>query len=125
MSLTAGDGAAALARERDLWEAYRSRDRFRLEALILPLALDVGLGGTLDRDTALEVVADLTIDAVEIADLSVRAFGDVEVVTYRASTSGTYRGRPLRAPDVVATTVWVRTDAGWRVAHRHESACGA
>jgi ketosteroid isomerase-like protein len=119
--VVAGDPASALARERELWDAYRSGDRERIEALVDPLALDVERSGPLARDAVLAAVARMRIDAYEIADLAVRRVGDVEIVTYRATVAGAYDGRPFDAREVWATSVWSAIDGGWRLVHRHES----
>ena len=114
-------GGAALDRERRLWEAYRSGAREAMERLIDPSALDVGAGGALDREGVISVVSDMRIDGYTIDDVRVRRLGDVEIVTYRSTVEGTYRGAPFPARQVWATTVWARTGRAWRVVHRHES----
>jgi ketosteroid isomerase-like protein len=117
----AGDAAAALERERGLWEAYRAKDRARLHSLIHPDALDVGPAGPLDRDAVISAVARMEIAGFEIDDLLVRTFGDMEIVSYRSTVEGTYDGKPFPAPVVRASTAWRRDGATWVVVHRHES----
>jgi hypothetical protein len=124
-TLTDGDPEPALARERELWEAYAANDRGRLAALVHPLALDVGPGGAvLDRERVLDAVARMEIASYSIVDLTVRTLGEVEVVTYRAHVDGAYGGAPFPTRDVAVTSVWAMIDRGWRLVHRHESAAG-
>jgi ketosteroid isomerase-like protein len=117
-----GGSDAALRRERELWEAYRSSDAARLRSLIHPDALDVGLSGILDREGVLAAVARMEIVDFTIEDFSIRSFEDIEIATYRSTVEGTFCGEPFRTPAVVATTVWRRVEGRWTVVHRHESA---
>jgi ketosteroid isomerase-like protein len=112
---------AALARERRLWEAYRSGSRRRLERLIDEAALDVQAAGPLDREAVIQAVGRMRIDGYTIEAFSVRRVGDVEIATYRSTVDGTYRGTPFPSREVNATTVWARSGRAWRVVHRHES----
>ncbi len=121
MSLSEGDASPALTRERELWDAYVSRDRERIETLVDPLALDVGPSGSSDRERVIELVSLMQIDSYAIDDVHVLAHGDTEIVSYRATVDGTYRGVPFAARDVLCTSVWVRDGGPWRLAHRHES----
>ena len=124
-ALTDGDPEPALARERELWEAYAANDRGRLAALVDPLALDVGpQGAVLERERVLDAVARMEIASYSIVDLTVRTLGEVEVVTYRAHVEGAYGGAPFPTRDVAVTSVWALIDRGWRLVHRHESAAG-
>jgi hypothetical protein len=120
-SLVEADAAAAASRERELWEAYRAKDRERIEALVDPLALDAGPAGALDRDGVVAAVGRMRIDAYDITDLRARRTGAVEIVTYRSRAEGAYEGAPLPARDVVCTSVWCLDGGRWRLVHRHES----
>ena len=106
MTLEAGDAARAVARERDLWEAYRSGDRERIEALVDPLALDVGPHGQRTRDEVVEAVRRMAIVGYTIDGMTVRSHDSLEIVTYRSEVDGTYRGKPFPARSVVTTSVW-------------------
>lgn len=121
MSLSEGDAALALARERDLWEAYVTRNRDRIETLVDPLALDVGPSGARDRDEVLAMLDDLRVDRYSIEDLVVREVGSTSVATYRATVEGSYRGSPFRHATVIATSVWVHDRGAWRLVHRTET----
>lgn len=113
--------ADMILRERDLWNAFAARDRARLERLIHPDALDVGVSGIKRREDVLEAVALMNISAVELFDVRrFRPADAVEVVTYRATVDGTYRGTPFDARDVAATSVWLLRDGEWKLVHRTE-----
>lgn len=117
-------GGDAYAREIGLWEAYRDKDRERLESLIHPDAFDIGPAGPLTRDEVIEAVDRMQIDAFELEAFVERAFGDTSVVTYRATVAGAYAGRPFEHATVYATSVWVRADSAWRLVHRAETPTG-
>jgi ketosteroid isomerase-like protein len=117
-------GGEAYAREIGLWEAYRDRDRDRLEALIHPDAFDIGPAGPLTRDQVIEAVGRMQIDTYEVDAFVERAFGDTAVVTYRATVRGTYSARPFEHSTVYATSVWVRDGGVWRLVHRAETPTG-
>jgi ketosteroid isomerase-like protein len=121
MTLAAGDAVRALARERDLWEAYRSGDRERVEALVDPLALDVGPHGPRTREELVEALGRMEITGYTIEEVTVRSHDTLEIVTYRSTVDGTYRGRPFPARSVVTTSVWLDCGGRWRLLHRHES----
>lgn len=124
VTLAEGDDAAlgrALARETELWVAYANRDAAALERLVDPLALDAGPWGVLTRDEAIAAVARMEISSYAIEGLRVRAAGEAEIVSYRATVEGRYAGAPFPARALVATSVWARSGAGWRLVHRHES----
>lgn len=112
---------AALDRERRLWEAYQSRSRERLEALIDPGALDVGPAGVLDRDGVLAAVSRMEIANFAISEMRVLKLGDVEIVTYRGTVEGSHDGKPFASSEVYTTSVWRRAAGRWRLAHRHET----
>jgi len=111
----------AFTREVALWEAYRANDRRRLEALIHPDALDVGPAGSRDRDRVIAALARMEIRSYSIENFELRAFENLEVVSYLAVVDGTYEGEPFAASRVFASTVWMREGDSWRVVHRHES----
>ena len=118
---SAADLERAIAREVELWEAFRRRDRAALERLVDPLALDVGPWGALERDAMLAAVARMEIASYEIDDFRLRSAPGVEVVCYRATVDGTYGGAPFVAREVAATSVWSRGGSGWTLVHRHEA----
>jgi hypothetical protein len=121
VSLGEGDVEAALARERGLWEAYRTNDRARLELLIDPLALDVGPRGPRSRDQILGALARVRVDAYTIEEFKVVDFDPVAVVVYRSRIDGAHRGVPFRYREVYVTSVWRLGDGTWRLIHRCES----
>lgn len=52
-------------------------------------------------------------------ELTVRSLGtDAAHVAYPYVATGTYKGTPFRV-EGMGTNTWVRTAAGWRVAHEH------
>ena len=110
----------ALARERELWDAYRAADEDELRRLIDPSALDVGPAGPAHLDAVIAAVRRMRIDFIDISKVHVRAFGSVQVITYCARIDGTYDDSPFDDVDIVASTVWQRQSDGWRVIHRHE-----
>ncbi len=111
----------ALERERQLWLAYQSRDRARIEALIAPDAIDVGAGGILTRDEVLAAVEQMRIQSFEIDDVRVRSLGpDAEIVVSRSTVHGTHRGKPFASSVVRSTSVWARDGESWRLVHRSE-----
>jgi ketosteroid isomerase-like protein len=116
---TASSGAPE--RERELWEAFRTKNAERLVALIHPDALDVGPSGILGRSSVLSAVSRMEIARYSIDGFTLRGFGDVEVVTYLSTVDGTYAGNPFPAPSVRVTTVWMRFADAWVVIHRHET----
>lgn len=122
MTLREGDAEAALAREVELWEAFRRRDRAAVERLVDPLALDVERRGPLDRDGVLAAIERMTVSAYALSGLRARSASGVEIVTYEARVDGTYAGAPFPARRVAVTSVWEPADGGWRLVHRHESA---
>lgn len=125
MMLVEGDAAAierALAREIELWEAYRAKDIAALERLIDPLALDVGPQGVATREKVFEAVMRMEIAGYTFDELHLRSLGDLEIVTYRARVDGTYQGRPFAHATVRASSAWAATGRRWRLVHRQESA---
>lgn len=111
----------ALERERQLWLAYQSRDRARIEALIAPDAIDVGPGGILTRDEVLAAVEQMSIQSFELDDVRICAVRpDLEIVVARSTVAGTYRGKPFPASVVRSTSVWSREAGVWRLVHRVE-----
>ena len=115
---------AARARERRLWKAYRAGTRASIEEILDPSSIDVGTGGSLDRDAVIAALGHMRIESYTIEDFRVRSYGGVEIVTYRSTVEGTYRGAPFAAREVYATTVWAHSGGAWRVVHRHESPAG-
>lgn len=111
----------AVERERQLWLAYQSRDRARMEALIAPDAIDVGPGGILTREEVLTAVGHMRIQSFELDDVRVCAIRpDLEIVVARSTVAGTYRGNPFPANVVRSTSIWSRDDRAWRLVHRVE-----
>ncbi len=115
------DSDESVERERQLWLAYQSRDRARIEALIAPDAIDVGAGGVLTRDEVLAAVEQMRIESFELDDVRIRSVGpEVEIVVSRSTVAGTYRGQPFPFSVVRSTSVWARDGGSWRLVHRVE-----
>ena len=111
----------AIERERQLWLAYQSKERTRIEDLIAADAIDIGPGGILSRDGVLAAVELMSIQSFEFDDVRVCAVGtDVEIVVSRSVVEGKYRGKPFPASVVRSTSVWARDDGTWRLVHRVE-----
>ena len=111
----------SVERERQLWLAYQSRDRARIEACIAPDAIDIGAGGILNRDEVLAAVDQMRIESFELDDVRVLSVGPgVEIVVSRSVVTGTYRGQPFPASVVRSTSVWARHEGEWRLVHRVE-----
>lgn len=111
----------AIERERQLWLAYQSGDRDRIEALVAPDAIDIGPGGILTRDEVLAAVEQMRIESFELDDVRVRAVRpDLEIVVARSTVAGTYRGKAFLASVVRSTSIWSRDTGAWRLVHRVE-----
>lgn len=110
MRVSPGDVDAALARELELWEAYRTHDRATLERLIDPLALDVGPGGMRTRDDVLAAVERVVLRGYALEELVVRRYDTLELVAYRATVDGSYDGAPFKHPVVFTASTWMTRD---------------
>lgn len=111
----------AIERERQLWLAYQSGERARIEALVAPDAIDVGPGGILSRDEVLAAIGQMRIQSFELDDVRVcAARPDLEIVVARSTVAGTYRGKPFPASVVRSTSIWSREAGAWRLVHRVE-----
>jgi ketosteroid isomerase-like protein len=72
-------------------------------------------GNLLDRATFLGLIksGDLTHEAMEFADTTVRVYGDTAVVTARATSKGKFKGHPF-AESERSTDVFVRRVGQWK-----------
>jgi uncharacterized protein (TIGR02246 family) len=69
----------------------------------------------------LKVLSDWRFSQYKMEGLKVRSFTpDVALVTYRATIEGTYKGKPVPSPVVVAE-VWVKRDGKWLEASYQET----
>ena len=106
-------------------EAMRAQDRNRLESFLssdytLTVALPTGLSVT-ERDAWLRnAVTVYKIHEFEFAEVAVRRFGDVAVVSSRYKQKATVDGRD-RSGESFLTDVWVRINGKWRVSARYSS----
>ena len=118
------DRAELAALQQGLAKAWLSGDRAALERIIAPDWTSTGPDGTsATRATVLAQVFETrvhTIHALEIADVSVRVFGDAAVVTGRTHGVGEFSGAKY---DVVIrfTDTFVRRDGRWQAVASHAS----
>jgi ketosteroid isomerase-like protein len=62
----------------------------------------------------------MTLERFDLRVLATQRYGDVGVVLAESAQEGTHDGTPY-ATTFRYTDVWVRQDAGWRLATRHAS----
>ncbi|MGI8782455.1 MAG: nuclear transport factor 2 family protein [Acidobacteriota bacterium] len=72
-------------------------------------------GNVLDRSTFLGLIrsGDLTHEAMEFADTTVRVYGDTAVVTARATSKGKFKGQAFSELEW-STDVFVKQEGRWK-----------
>jgi ketosteroid isomerase-like protein len=72
-------------------------------------------GNVLDRAAFLGLIksGDLTHEAMEFTDMSVRVYGDTAVVTARATSKGQFKGHPFSELER-STDVFVKQGGQWK-----------
>src|SRR5262249_39685776 len=77
-------------------------------------------GNQLDRSTFLGLIqsGDLSHEAMEFADTSVRVYGDTAVVTARATSKGRFKGHPFSELER-STDVFVKQSGQWKCVLTH------
>jgi non-heme chloroperoxidase len=86
--------------------------------------LDIARGRT-DFDEMLAeelaLVTSVRDGSIEWRDLKIDVFGDVAIVTALPHFSLTFEDGATSQLDLVSTLVWVRTAAGWKIAHENNN----
>jgi ketosteroid isomerase-like protein len=116
-----------VARLADAWATAELRaDTAFLEQILADDFIGVGpLGFMLNKQEwlARHQSGDLTYDALELDEVTVRVYGEAAVVIGRQVQSAAYRGNPIKA-ELRTTLVLVNQQGQWRLASLHLSPIG-
>jgi ketosteroid isomerase-like protein len=114
-----------LEMERQWAQAIQRQDaaamsRFLADNYFLAIAVQGQPIQLFRRDAWLTTLKDYQTHSFHIDDVQVHVYGAAAVVYMLYSQNATVRGQD-RSAQFAITDIWVRQDAGWRVAERHSS----
>lgn len=110
---TGGEGL-----ERALWRDIRSKDWKDLENHTASIFVYQTPNGKMDRAAALAQIEKMNVSDYSIGELSTELHGNVFVVTYTITLSGTLDGQPLPNRAERRMSVWQQQKSGWMmIAH--------
>ena len=100
--------------EKAVWEAAKAKDVTHFKLLVAEDARMVFESGVFTRAAYLSGLPDRTITNFTLTDFTVlRPTARTAIVIYKASRSGTYKGRPFPPATVREASVWVKRDGRW------------
>ena len=100
--------------EHKAWDAYKAKDASAFKPI-----WDVGYtgiepSGILTLEQTLTAMKDYDIKDYTLSDFRMNVVdGDVVLLTYRATINGTYKGAPMPATPIIATTLYKKHGSTW------------
>jgi len=118
------DNAAVLeAEERNLWKAFKSKDKVSLSAMLDDgfRLFEEGLTAIGDKKAEVNAVDDFELVNYTLTDFTVKPIGpNAALVTYIAQYEGKSGGESSKAKSVFAE-VWIRADKKWKDMYMQET----
>jgi ketosteroid isomerase-like protein len=100
-------------------EAAKNHDKGALGRLLADDFTSVDeTGKVINKTQYLAGADDVTIDSYSYDEVSVRAYGNVAIVTARWVLKGSYKGADISG-EYRETDVWLKSGASWQVAASH------
>jgi len=114
--------------EHRYWESLRDQDAQAAAQMTADPCVVAGAQGvaSIDRSTFLSMMNDASwrLEGFELSDVDVQQLqDDVAIVAYRVREDLNVEGKPLTL-EAADSSVWVRSDGGWRCALHTESILG-
>src|SRR5690242_19396048 len=109
------DATGGEALERSFWNEVKAKDWSELERHIAANYVCITPHGRLDRSAALEHIRQLELSEYSPGDFEIELDGNVLVVTYSITMSGSGNGRALPDAPVPMMTIWQQQKMGWTV----------
>ena len=114
--------------EHRYWESLRDQDAQAAAQMTADPCVVAGAQGvaSIDRSTFLSMMNDASwrLEGFELSDVDVQQLqDDVAIVAYRVREDLNVEGEPLTL-EAADSSVWVRSDGGWRCALHTESILG-
>jgi uncharacterized protein (TIGR02246 family) len=107
---------AAQIRSKELavWEAAKQRDLHRFATLVADDARMVFVSGVMTKQEYMQEASTRTITDYSLEDFQFFSPAKGIVITlYRATVSGSSRGKPFPPSTVRESSVWANRDGGW------------
>ena len=118
------DNAAVLeAQERNLWQAFKNKDKAALSAILDDgfHLFEEGLTAIGDKKAEVNAVDDFELVNYTLTDFTVKPIGpNAALVTYIAQYEGKSGGESSKAKSVFAE-VWIRADKKWKDMYMQET----
>lgn len=106
--------------ERDMWEAWRTRDLKALAALTSPEYVTVNENGRSTWAEVREAFTDVTLQSYTLGEMTpTRVSADVVIITYPAEIKGSYKTFDM-SRKVAECSIWRREKGAWRNVFLHE-----
>jgi hypothetical protein len=109
-----------IAKERESWEAYKSRNVQAIKALVADDYRAYTQAGPSTRQEDIETIDKLTIEAYSIDEPHVATVtNDVAIIRYKCNLKGSFKGKAFKP--VYATSVWVNRGGRWQLVSYQET----
>jgi hypothetical protein len=109
--------------EKSVWEASKEKNVDDFNRLVAPDARMVFESGVLTRADYLKGLPDRSIKDFQLADFVVLLpNSQTAIVIYKATRTGTYKGKPFPPATVREATVWVKRAGKWVAVLNQETA---
>lgn len=103
-----------IANEKAVWEAAKAKNVAQFNRLVAEDARMVFESGVFTRADYVSGLADRSITGFTLADFTVlKPNKQTAIVIYKATRSGTYKGRPFPPATVREASVWIKRDGRW------------
>ena len=106
-----------IARERQVWEAYKHKDAAAVRDLVSDDSYSVedADGGVITKAQALQNLPDLAIDDYTMENIRVIPINSsAAVVRYRVKVQGSSHGEPFTPHWSTVSSVWVKRKGKWQ-----------
>jgi uncharacterized protein (TIGR02246 family) len=103
-----------IAREKEVWEAIKTKDLKRFASFLAEDQVYVSSDGVRSKAETVKNLADSTVPEIKLDDWKVTLIDrDAAIVTYRATATPPACGPETAAPVARNTTVWAKRGGKW------------
>jgi Ni/Co efflux regulator RcnB len=100
--------------ERKAWDAFKAKDSAAFSPIWELGYTGVDAGGVMNLEQTLTMMKDYDIKDYTLSDFRLIAVdADVVLLMYKVTVNGTYKGQPMPAGAIVATSVYKLHDKNW------------
>ncbi len=97
-----------------MWEAFKNKDTKTFDTWLTDDVIDVTPSGPMDKAGIKKMMMDFNVAEYSLTDFKVTWIDkDAAMITYKASSKGSYQGKEVPPGTRLCTDIWVSQDDKW------------